>query len=280
MATLDPDRLRSTIKAVMGRGIPNLDTCACGEAPVLAAMEAAQRLGAMGGTVISYANSGQTAMGGESRVVGYGAIAFTKDAGAAKVDGTVKEPSYSDAFTQAERKALLAFARESMTRAVTTQTAPLARGFGENLQQKRGVFVTLKEGGELRGCIGHTEPDTPLCRLVGTMAISAALADPRFRPVGSGELPEIDIEISVLTRLTEVHGAGDIVIGRDGVVLTKGDKSALFLPQVAVEQQWDRPTMLDNLCRKAGMDRACWREGARFATFQAIVFGENAHRPR
>ena len=193
MASLDPARLRSTIKAAMGRGIPNLDTCACGEAPVLAAMEAARRLGAKAGHIISYANSGRTALGGEAQVVGYGAIAFTKDAEAAK------EPFYSDTFTQAERE-LSSPSRESVTRAVTTQTAPLARVFGENLQQKRGVFVTLKKGGELRGCIGHTEPDTPLGRLVGTMAISAALADPRFRPVSARELPEIDIGISVLTR--------------------------------------------------------------------------------
>jgi AmmeMemoRadiSam system protein A/AmmeMemoRadiSam system protein B len=280
MASLDPARLRSTIEAAMGRHVPDLVTCACGEAPVLAAMEAARRLGAKGGSVISYANSGQTAFGGASHVVGYGAVAFGADAAPMKTKGEMKEPPYSDTFSQAERDALLAFARESISRAVTTQTAPLARGFDDNLRQRRGVFVTLKKGGELRGCIGHTEPDVPLCRLVGAMAISAALQDPRFPPVAPGEVPGLEIEISVLTRLTEGRRADDIVIGKDGVVLSKGGKSALFLPQVAVEQHWDRPTMLDNLCQKAGMDRLCWREGARFATFQAIVFGEDAHRGR
>jgi AmmeMemoRadiSam system protein A len=167
-----------------------------------------------------------------------------------------------------------------MSRAALTQTAPLARGLGENLEQKRAVFVTLTERGELRGCIGQTEPDTPLCQAVGGMAIRAAFFDPRFPPVGPQELAEIEIEISVLTRLKPVPGAADIVVGRDGVLLAKGERSALFLPQVAVEQHWGLAVMLDNLCRKAGLEDACWREGARFSTFQAISFKERARGPQ
>jgi AmmeMemoRadiSam system protein A len=280
MASLDPARLRATIRETMGRGVSDLGTCACGEAPVLAAMEAARLLGAKSGEVISYANSGQTPLGASAHVVGYGAVAFTRQARAAVVEPVRSDPPYSETFTPAEQKALLDFAQQSITRMLATGTPPLARGFSESLQQKRGVFVTLKKHGELRGCIGHTEPDAPLCRLVGAMAINAAIGDPRFMPVQADELPGIDIEISVLTRLKEVKQVEDIAIGRDGVVLTKGGKSALFLPQVAPEQGWDRPTMLDHLCNKAGMERGCWREGARFATFQAIVFGEDARRPR
>ena len=113
------------------------------------------------------------------------------------------------------------------------------------------------------------------------MAIRAALFDPRFRPVSAQEVPEIEIEISVLTRLKPVPGTSDIVVGRDGVLLTKGERSALFLPQVATEQHWGLSAMLDNLCRKAGLEGTCWREGARFSTFQAISFGgEHASGPR
>jgi hypothetical protein len=280
MATLDGATLRSTIETHMSRPAPNLVTCACGEAPVLAAIEAARRLGAKGGTIVSYANSGQTALGEQSRVVGYGAVVMTTEKGLAPAKKRHKEPPYSDTFSEPEQRGLLAFARESITRVVTTQTAPLARGFGENLGQKRGVFVTLNERGELRGCIGNTEPDMPLSQAVGAMAIRAALADPRFRPVSEHELPEIEIEISVLTRLKQISRATDIVVGRDGVLLTKGERSALFLPQVATEQKWDLTTMLDNLCRKAGLEGTCWREGARFSTFQAISFGEPFHRPQ
>ncbi|MGA2107264.1 MAG: AmmeMemoRadiSam system protein B [Syntrophorhabdales bacterium] len=280
IAALDGERLRSTIETHMRRPVANLVTCACGEAPILSAIEAAKRLGAKGGSVVSYANSGQTALGEQSRVVGYGAVVMTAEKGPAGVQKKGREPPYSDSFSEPERRALLAFARESMSRAVLTQTAPLARGFGENLEQKRAVFVTLEERGELRGCIGQTEPDTPLSQAVGAMAIRAAFFDPRFRPVSRQELAEIEIEISVLTRLKQVPRATDIVVGRDGVLLTKGEGSALFLPQVAVEQHWGLTTMLDNLCRKAGLEDACWREGARFSTFQAINFGERTHGPQ
>lgn len=280
IAALDGERLRSTIEAAMRRPVANLVTCACGEAPILSAIEAAKRLGAKGGSVVSYAHSGQTALGEQSRVVGYGAVVVTAEKGHAGVQKKGREPPYSDSFSEPERRALLAFARESMSRAVLTQTAPLARGFGENLEQKRAVFVTLKERGELRGCIGQTEPITPLSQAVGAMAIQAAFFDPRFRPVSPRELPEIEIEISVLTRLKPVPRAADIVVGRDGVLLTKGKGSALFLPQVAVEEHWGLAAMLDNLCRKAGLEDACWREGARFSTFRAISFGEHTHRPQ
>ena len=274
IAALDAEALRATLQAHMKRSVPNLVTGACGEAPILAAIEAAKRLGAKGGTVVSYAHSGQTAVGEQSRVVGYGAVVMTAEKDQARLQKKRGEPPYSDAFSASERKALLAFARESVSRAVLTQTAPLARGFGANLEQKRAVFVTLRERGELRGCIGQTEAQMPLSQAVGAMAIQAAFMDPRFRPVVSSELADIDIEISVLTRLKPIPKAADIVVGRDGVLLTKGGKSALFLPQVAVEEHWGLSTMLDNLCLKAGLAGGCWRDGARFSTFQAIVFGE------
>ena len=280
IASLDGETLRSTIETQMRRHVPNLLTCACGEAPILAAIEAAKRLGAKGATIVSYANSGQTALGDQSRVVGYGAVVMTAEKGSAGPGRKAKEPPYSDNFSGPERRSLLAFARESVSRAVLTQTAPLARGFGENLEQKRALFVTLKERGELRGCIGQTEPETPLCQGVGAMAIRAAFFDPRFQPVSSQELPEIEYEISVLTPLKPVPGSADIVVGRDGVLLTKGERSALFLPEVATEQHWGLSAMLENLCRKAGLEGSCWREGARFSTFQAISFGERASGPK
>jgi hypothetical protein len=280
IASLDGERLRSTIESAMRHPVASLVTCACGEAPILSAIEAAKRLGAKWGSVVSYAHSGQTAFGEQSRVVGYGAVVMTAEKGPAGVRKKGKEPPYSDSFSEPERRTLLAFARESMSRAVLTQTAPLARGFGENLEQKRGVFVTLKKRGELRGCIGQTEPVMPLSQAVGAMAIRAAFFDPRFRPVSPRELAGIEIEISVLTRLKPVPRAADIVVGRDGVLLTKGERSALFLPQVAVEQHWGLAAMLDNLCRKAGLENDCWREDARFSTFRAISFGERPHGPQ
>lgn len=279
LASLDVARLKAAIETLMKRRIPNLATCACGEAPILASIEAARRLGARGARVISYLHSADTGLTGPERVVGYGSVVMTAEEGMIPLKERASEAPYSDSFDSAERKTLLAFARESIRRYLTTGTIPMARGFGENLEQHRAVFVTLKRHGDLRGCIGTTTADIPLGRVVGIMALKAALADPRFPPLDFKELPDTEIEISILTRPKETSLA-DIVPGRDGVVLIKGSKSALFLPQVATEQKWDRDMMLDQLCLKAGMEKSCWREGARLSTFQAVVFGEGSARPQ
>jgi AmmeMemoRadiSam system protein A len=117
-------------------------------------------------------------------------------------------------------------------------------------------------------------PDAPLGKTVGAMALQAAFSDPRFPPVTPEELPKLTVEISALTPMKPVSGAGDIVVGRDGVLLAKGGRSAVFLPQVATEQGWGRDEMLDHLCRKAGLPTGCWKEGASFSVYQAEVFGE------
>jgi AmmeMemoRadiSam system protein A len=117
--------------------------------------------------------------------------------------------------------------------------------------------------------------DEPLGKLVGTMAIQAALNDRRFNPLTGDELNDIEIEISVLTPMKKVAGISDILIGRDGVLLAKDGRSAVFLPQVATEQGWSREEMLDHLCQKAGLDSGCWKKGAQFSTFQALVFSES-----
>jgi AmmeMemoRadiSam system protein A len=151
----------------------------------------------------------------------------------------------------------------------------LARGFNANLQQLRGVFVTLKKKGELRGCIGRIIGDEPLCKLVGAMAIQAAFNDKRFRPLTVAELNDCEIEISVLTPMKQIAGAGDIVVGRDGVLLSQKGRSAVFLPQVATEQGWNREELLDNLCLKAGLEAGSWKKEAQLSTFQAVVFSES-----
>jgi len=165
-------------------------------------------------------------------------------------------------------------ARETIERFLTTKTAPLARNPSPALEQTRGMFVTLKKRGELRGCIGEIVPEKPLYQLVGAVALKSALEDPRFRQLRHDELKDIEIEISVLTAAAPVAGAEDIVVGRDGVIVKKGGRSAIFLPQVATEQGWGRDEMLDQLCLKAGLPAGSWKKGAQFLTFQAEVFSE------
>lgn len=276
ITTLNPALLHSTIQSQMDRRIPQLQTSACGEAPIMAAIAAAKSSGATRGTIISYTNSGDSLIGERSRVVGYGAVVLARGEEAINSGGQVAPFASSGAgsLQPSDKKTLLTFARETISRILLTDTVPLVRGFSPRAQQHQGVFVTLKKKGELRGCIGRIIGDEPLCKLVGAMAIQAALNDRRFRPLSADELNDIEIEISALTPLKQVPGIRDIVIGRDGVWLDKDGHSAVFLPQVAPEQGWNREEMLDNLCLKAGLSSGCWKEGAKFSTFQAVVFSE------
>ncbi|MGD1153857.1 MAG: AmmeMemoRadiSam system protein B [Syntrophales bacterium] len=273
---LDPALFHSVIQSQMNRRVPKLYTCACGEAPIMAAMAAAKSLGATHGVVVSYANSGDASVGERSEVVGYGAVVLAKNSNKKNISKT-DDPSpapLSGSLGPSDKKALLVFVRETISRIFSTDTVPLARGFSANLQQPRGVFVTLKKKNELRGCVGRIIGDEPLCKLAGAMALQAAFNDGRFSPVTADELREIEIEISVLTPLREVSSPTDIVVGRDGVVLVKEGHSAVFLPQVATEQKWNREEMLDNLCAKAGLPPGSWKQGAQLSTFQAVVFSE------
>jgi hypothetical protein len=280
IAGLDPAVFQKTLQAHRNKNIPNLYTSACGEAPIMAAMASAKSLGANRGSIISYANSGDTSVGERSRVVGYGAVVLTADEEGkdTSVFTQVAQADASATLTSSDKKILLSFARETIARLFLTDTTPLARNFNAALRQPMGAFVTLKKKGELRGCIGRIIGDEPLGKIVGTMAIQAAFNDARFNPLTADELNDIEIEISVLTPMKPVAGAADIVVGRDGVLLDKDNHHAVFLPQVPTEQKWNREQMLDNLCRKAGLETGCWRKAAKFSTFQAIVFSESEFR--
>ena len=277
IAGRDPDKIVSVMRDL---DAPNLDTRACGEAAILAGITAAKILGADRAVVAGYSNSGEVAVGDRSRVVGYGAVVFAP--GNAPDDtGRLNRPRPPDSaapLKNSEKKLLLSLARETVRQYLTTQTLPLARNFPSRLLFKQGAFVTLKEKGQLRGCIGNLLPEDALGITVAKMAWQAANKDPRFRPVEPEELNDLEIEISVLTPMKAVAGPEKIVIGRDGVLLNKEGRSAVFLPQVAPENHWDRTEMLDNLCVKARLQAGCWKQNATFRTFQAEVFGEKDSR--
>jgi AmmeMemoRadiSam system protein A len=141
----------------------------------------------------------------------------------------------------------------------------------------RGLFVTLTKHKRLRGCMGNILGTHPLAEGVAVQALVSAFDDPRFPPVGADEMGEIDIEISVLTPLAPVAGPDEIEVGRHGVLLEKHGHRAVFLPQVATEQGWNRDTFLSQLCRKAGLGPDEWRSGAKLEVFEAQVFGEGKH---
>ena len=188
-----------------------------------------------------------------------------------------------------------------MTRAQGAETVALARAALESfllhdgslaawyataderdaLLSDAGAFVTLnhrgvKDGdpGRLRACMGLIEARQPLLDAVVQAAIWAA-QDPRFPRLRADEMAGLEVEVSVLSPAHAVSGPAAIEVGKHGVILEKGRHRALFLPQVATEQGWDRRTMLDQLARKAGLPAGGWREGARFEVFTAQVYGEN-----
>jgi AmmeMemoRadiSam system protein A len=157
-----------------------------------------------------------------------------------------------------------------------------AKGSGVDYRALAGAFVTLhnvgeraRRSGRLRACMGVIEARQPMLDAVVHAAVSA-IYDPRFPRVTAAELDQLELEVSVLSPTRTVPGPEAIRVGQHGVVLSKGGKRAVFLPQVAPEQGWDRDTMLDHLARKAGLPTDGWRSGARFELFTAQVFSEEA----
>ena len=186
---------------------------------------------------------------------------------------------FSGSLSDHDKNELLALARKSVEQAVEQrkQYEPGATA-SDALNQDRGAFVTLSESGELRGCIGYTSATKPLYLTVRDTATLAALRDPRFPPVSASELPRLEYEISVLSPLRRVIDPQQIKVGQDGLLMKNGEYEGLLLPQVPVEQKWDRQKFLEETCRKAGMSSTCWQDAdTDIFRFTAVVFGE--HKP-
>jgi AmmeMemoRadiSam system protein B/AmmeMemoRadiSam system protein A len=252
----------------------------CGIMPVTATMLAARRLGFDGVKILKYANSGDT-YGDKSKVVGYlSAVVYgTDDAAgvtAPEREDARKAPEERMLLNSAQRKRLLQIARESLTSYVRDGKRA---DFTENdkaLNEPFGAFVTLHEKGDLRGCIGNMSAQGPLYKTVASMAIEASVDDPRFPPLSPSEIGKVDIEISVLSPMKKVSGAGEITIPGHGVLVRKGFRSGVYLPQVAVETGWNKEQFLTSLCaHKAGLAPDAWKDPAtEMYVFNAEVFGE------
>ena len=179
----------------------------------------------------------------------------------------------SEPLTPEDEQACLKLARQALEHYFETGErlrSPVKSG---PLKEKRGAFVTLTVGGELRGCIGYPLPVKPLDETVIEMAVAAATEDSRFDPLAPDELVRLKIEISVL-RLPEPAEAGRVEVGRHGLIVSKGYRRGLLLPQVPVEHGWDRETFLRHGCLKAGLPPDEWKRGAEIETFTAQVFSE------
>jgi AmmeMemoRadiSam system protein B/AmmeMemoRadiSam system protein A len=258
--TGDPTRVKTTIENLMSIGFPNLSTCACGEAPIRVAMYVAQDLGSDTVSILGYANSGHSPYGDRAQVVGYGAVMFWK-----------YEPFD---LTSAQRDELLSLARSTIVEYLKSGTLPEYKTDDPVISRRSGAFVTLKKNGELRGCIGNLRNNLPLYLVVQEMAASAATSDPRFPPLTFEELAQVSIEISVLSPLKRITDIDEVQVGTHGLVIYYAGAQGVLLPQVPVEQGWDRQAFLENLCLKAGLPSDCWQAQPTLYTFTALVFGE------
>ena len=249
--------LETTLDALES-GTPNLLTCACGEGPILVAMRAAELMGAETITVLDYANSGDAPRGDRRQVVGYGAVMLWH-----------YEPP---ALTSAQQQRLLRLAREAIEMHFRSGSASVVSVDDPALNRRAGAFVTLWQGEQLRGCIGHTKADRPLYRVVQEMAVAAATRDTRFAPLSLDELGSLSVEIWVLSPLRRITSIEQVEAGKHGLVIAKDGRRGLLLPEVATERGWDRYELADAVCWKAGLPAGCWRAGAAMYTFTAIVF--------
>ncbi len=210
---------------------------------------------------ILYRNSGDVSLGDKKRVVGYWAIAVNRKT----------EPFH---ITKEEEKKLLQLSRSSIYAKLTGTSMVQDSNQTGILNEKCGVFVTLKKEGKLRGCIGRFNPPTTLFQTIQEMAVSAATQDTRFNPVTAEELVKIDIEISVLTPLKKIDSIDQFELGKQGIYIKKGYNSGTFLPQVATETGWTKDEFLGHCSRdKAGIGWDGWKQ-AELYTYEAIIFGE------
>jgi AmmeMemoRadiSam system protein A len=188
-------------------------------------------------------------------------------------------------FSLEQRRILLRIAHQAILSVLERQALPEAPPLSPGLSDPRGVFTTLYLRGDLRGdvrgdlprqlrgCVGYAVPIAPLYRAVAETARAAAFEDSRFLPVTKEEALKLEVSLSVLSRLFPIHPEA-VEVGRHGLVISDGARRGLLLPQVSVENGWDRETFLDQTCRKAGLPQDAWRRNAIIEAFTAEIFAD------
>ena len=179
---------------------------------------------------------------------------------------------------QADRTTLLKLARDTLQEYLSTRRRLPFDPPSPALLELRATFVTLRHRltRDLRGCRGEIEAQYRLWESVQRVSILSATDDPRFRPMTRDDLADMHIEISVLTPLRLASSPDEVIVGQHGVMIRRGGHGGLFLPQVPVEQGWDRDEYLSTLCwMKAGLPADAWRKpGTQLYTFEAEIFEE------
>ncbi len=179
-------------------------------------------------------------------------------------------------FTQEDKYTLLQIARSAIERIIAGKLERQLPPISQNIKSSHGAFVTLREEGQLRGCIGFIDSKKPLYQVIREAAVKAAKEDPRFYPVTTIELNKIDIEISILSELAPLASIEEIEIGKHGLLLVSGSIRGLLLPSVATEMKWNREQFLNNVALKAGLSAESWKlPDVKLFSFVTETFREN-----
>lgn len=269
IAALDWEALEAHL-SLENREKEAVDTLACGPG----ALEVFTKLAladSWQAEILHYANSGDSPIGRKERVVGYGAVAFYSQA-----DKTEDKTAQNMVINQDQKQALLAIARQSVESFAKGRLVPEFEVLDPLLKAPAGAFVTLRQKGELKGCIGQIVPTgKPLWEVVREMAIAAASEDPRFEPVSEKDLDRLEYEVSVLSVPRQIGNWQEIELGRHGVIVEKGGQKGVFLPQVADETGWSKEEFLRQLCsQKAGLSPDAYKNDPDlvFKVFTAQAF--------
>jgi len=252
------------------RALATSEAQACGGGPIVSLLFACRKLGAESAKLLRYTNSADVAGSKGGYVVGYSSFCIYKSE-----SKTMHNGGTSEGLSEEEKKELIRIARETIEHKIKGKPIPKFTPLTKTLEEERGVFVTLKKDGQLRGCIGYIQPIKPLYQAVPDMAVQSSTADPRFPSVTEEELKKIEIEISVLTVPVRAK-VEEIVLGKHGVIVKRGYNQGVFLPQVATETGWTKEEFLSNLCsHKAGLSPDEWKDKeTELYIFSAEVFSE------
>jgi AmmeMemoRadiSam system protein B/AmmeMemoRadiSam system protein A len=269
----DPRVFLAALRKNEAQNISGLATSMCGWASGLALLDLVEGDKNLEFKRIDYCNSGDTPYGDKERVVGYHAIALIEKTSEVK---TTSELTSEVSFTEKDKKLLFDIARSSIRTMLYENKRITLDGqkMPETLKMNLGAFVTLKIGGQLRGCIGRFISSDPLYEVVRSSALSSAFEDTRFMPLTKAEYEKTELEITVLGPMKKISNINEIVLGKHGIYIKKDFRSGTMLPQVAVEQGWTVEQFLGYTSRdKAGLGWDGWKS-ADIYIYEGIVLEE------
>jgi len=270
----DPLTFLNTLQNNASKNIHGLATSMCGWTSGLTLLYLSEGNRNLETKLLDYCNSGDSPSGGKDEVVGYNAMVMVEKEQSA-TQSTQSDISFS--FSAKEKKQLFEIVKRTIeSRLTNSRYAIDEKTVPESLKKPLGAFVTLKINGNLRGCIGRFISSKPLFTVVSESAISSAFEDPRFSPITNEEYKTTDIEITVLGPLKKISNVNEIVLGKHGIYIKKGQMAGTMLPQVATENGWTVEEFLGFTSRdKAGLGWDGWKNAELFI-YEGVVLEDKA----